>query len=203
MPKLFLPVQFCLLALFICPNVFAGNPDAGKAKSQLCAACHGADGNSPNPAWPNLAGQNEEYLIKQLMDFKSGKRKNAQMSPMASPLTSQDVDDLAAYFAAQTHKKSVAKSGDIEMGETLYRAGNLKTGVAACMACHGPTGAGNPAAKYPALAGQHADYTVLQLKAFKDGSRNNDANSIMRVIAGKMTDAEIDAVAGYIQGLYK
>ena len=203
MPKLYYPVLLSLLALFISQTTCAGEPDAGKAKSQLCAACHGADGNSPNPVWPNLAGQHEEYLLKQLMDFKSGKRQNAQMSPMASPLTEQDMEDLAAYFATQSHKKGVAKSGDIELGETLYRAGNPKTGLVACMACHGPTGAGNPAAKYPALAGQHADYTALQLKAFKSESRNNDINSVMRTIAGKMTNAEIDAVAGYIQGLYE
>lgn len=203
MPKSYCPLLLSILALFISQITLAGDPDAGRAKSQICAACHGIDGNSTNPIWPDLAGQHEEYTIKQLMDFKSGQRQNAQMSPMASPLTEQDMEDLAAYYAAQSHKLGMAKPEHIELGQTLYRAGNPKTGLVACMACHGPTGAGNPAAKYPALMGQHADYTASQLKAYKAESRNNDANSVMRSIAGKMTNSEIDAVASYIEGLYK
>lgn len=202
MYKIFFHALLSLLALFISQSTFAGDPDAGKARSQICSACHGQDGNSTNPAWPNLAGQHEEYIVKQLSEFKSGQRQNAQMSPMASPLTEQDIENLAAYYASQKHKKLSADPEHIELGEKLYRAGNPKSGLPSCMACHGPTGAGNPAAKYPVLAGQHADYTVLQLKAFKTESRNNDVNSVMRIIAGKMTNAEIKAVASYIQGLH-
>lgn len=180
----------------------AADPDSGKQKAQLCAACHGPDGNSTNPAWPSLAGQNPEYLIKQLRDFKSGARKNAQMTPMAAPLSDADMADIAAWFHSNQTKIGVASPDLLEAGQKLYRHGNAETGVPACMACHGPDGAGNPAAAYPALSGQHAEYTSTQLKAFRSEERSNDPNKIMRIVAGKMTDAEIKAVADFIQGLY-
>lgn len=180
----------------------AADLDAGKQKAQLCAACHGPDGNSVNPAWPNLAGQHPEYLIKQLKDFKSGARKNAQMAPMAAPLSDADMDSIAAWFHSNQTKTGVASPDLLEAGQTVYRHGNAKTGVPACMACHGPDGTGNPAAAYPALSGQHAVYTTAQLKAFRSGERSNDPNKIMRIVAGNMTDAEIEAVANYIQGLH-
>ncbi len=180
----------------------AGDAAAGKEKSALCAACHGADGNSPNPMWPSLAGQHAEYTAKQLHEFKNGARENPQMSPMAMPLSDEDIDDLAAYYAAQQPQPAYAGPDMLELGEQLYRAGNPRTGLAACMGCHGPDGAGNPAAKYPSINGQHAEYTAAQLQAFKAEMRHNDMNSMMRSVAGKMSSEEIEAVANYLQGLY-
>lgn len=179
----------------------AGDASAGKAKANTCAGCHGADGNSTNPAWPKLAGQHPGYLVKQLKDFKAGDRENATMAPMAAALSEQDMQDLAAYYAAQQIQYGEADPELVELGEQIYRGGNKASGVSACMACHGPAGKGNPAANFPALAGQHAAYTEIQLKAFRSGARANDYGSMMRNVAARMTDAEIKAVASYIQGL--
>jgi len=179
----------------------AGDAAAGKAKSASCAACHGPDGNSPTPAFPKIAGQHAGYLEKQLQDYKSGDRVNATMNGMAAALSDQDMADLAAYFASQTTTIGTAAPDQVELGETIYRAGNPATGVAACAACHGPTGVGNPMANFPSLKGQYADYTVLQLQHFRAGERANDAGAMMRGVAAKMTDEEISAVAQFIQGL--
>lgn len=184
------------------PAGAAGDATAGKAKAMACASCHGADGNSANPEWPKLAGQHAKYVAKQLADFKNGNRKNAMMAPMAAPLSEQDMADIAAYFESQALKGGQADPALVEAGEKLYRGGNATTGVAACMACHGPNGMGNPQANFPRLSGQHAAYTVLQLKAFRAGERANDAGKMMQNIAARMTDAEIQAVASYIEGLH-
>ncbi len=183
-----------------------GDPAAGKARSATCAACHGADGNSTNPEWPKLAGQSESYLLKQLQNFKAGAdaadgRYNASMAPMVAPLSEQDMADLAAYFASQVPKAGEADQALVELGKQVYKGGNNASGVAACAACHGPNGNGNPAAKFPMLAGQHSKYTTIQLEAFSKGQRTNDAGQMMRNIANKMTDAEMAAVAEYIAGL--
>jgi cytochrome c553 len=184
-------------------NVYAeGDVAAGKEKSQVCAACHGVDGNSPNPVWPKLAGQHAEYIIKQLKDYQSGVRENAQMSPMAANLSDQDMQDLAAYYSSQKIKHGKADPVALELGEKIYRTGNIEAGVPACTACHGPNGRGNPAAQYPALGGQHAAYTQAQLNAFRDSTRANDSHSVMRTIVGRMTDEEIKAVSEYVQGLH-
>ena len=183
------------------PAGAAGDATAGKAKAMACASCHGADGNSANPEWPSLAGQHAKYLAKQLADFKAGNRNNAMMSPMAAPLSEQDMADIAAYFESQAQKGGQADPALVEAGEKLYRGGNATTGVAACMACPGPNGMGNPQANFPRLSGQHAAYTVLQLKAFRAGERANDAGKMMQNIAARMTDAEMQAVASYIEGL--
>jgi cytochrome c553 len=175
-----------------------------KTKAAVCGACHGPDGNSVNPEWPNLAGQHPGYIVAQLKAFKSGVRKNANMNAMAAPLSDQDMQDLAGYFAGQTLKvPSVTAEAGAE-GAKLYRGGNAQTGVPACMACHGPGGAGNPGANFPALRGQHAKYTVLQLNAYKSGERVTDEGQkqIMRGIAARMSAQEIEAVANYIQGLH-
>lgn len=190
------------MLLFASNSSIAGDPANGKALSATCAACHSVDGNSVNPVWPKLAGQHASYLLKQLIEFKEGKRVNAQMAPMVASLSEEDMSDLAAYFSNQKIKHGTANPELIESGEKIYRAGDAENGVPACMACHGPAGKGNPGALYPALAGQHANYTVIQLKAFKAEERNNDANKVMRAIAGPMTDAQIEAVSEYIQGLY-
>lgn len=193
------------LAISVAASAWAegGNAEAGKTKSATCAACHGADGNSVNPEWPKLAGQHPSYLLKQLMNFKNDERVNPSMSPMAKPLSDQDMADLAAYYSSQVMKAGEADQSKVTLGEQIYKGGNNATGVAACAACHGPTGAGNPAANFPAISGQHAAYTKNQLNAFRKGERANDAGKMMRNIAAGMTDAEIEAVAEYIAGLQK
>ena len=196
----------CLLMSFSAAQVLAaGDPAAGAQKIQMCAACHGPDGNSINPAWPKLAGQHESYLLKELQDFKSGTRANPQMAPMTAALSDQDMQDIAAYYSSkslqETPLAASVESMTITLGETIYRAGETTSGQPACMACHGPGAIGNPAAKHPGLAGQHAAYTAAQLQGFKIETRKNDANNMMRDIAGKMTNEEIDAVSQYIQGL--
>ncbi|MCG7868941.1 MAG: cytochrome c4 [gamma proteobacterium symbiont of Stewartia floridana] len=180
----------------------AGNAEEGKNKSATCAGCHGAEGNSPlNPVWPKIAGQHPAYIEKQIKDFKANKRSDPMMTPMAMPLSDQDIADLAAYYSSQTVKTGVAAADKVEAGERLYRAGNADTGVAACMACHGPSGAGNPQANFPAIAGQHAAYVEKALKDFRAGNRTNDASKMMQGVVERMTDAEIAEVAQYIQGL--
>ncbi len=178
----------------------AGDVAAGKAKSATCAACHGADGNSVNPEWPNLAGQVPEYLVKQLQDYKSGARQNAVMAGMAAPLSQQDMDNLAAYYASQTLKVNPPADMDkAQAGQPLYRGGNAKTQVSACMSCHGPSGKGIPP-RFPRVSGQQAVYSENQLLAFKAGRRNNDGE-VMTRIAFRMSESEIKAVAHYMSGL--
>lgn len=165
----------------------------------VCAACHGADGNSAITANPKLAGQHPEYLVKQLTEFKSGKRANAVMSGMAATLSDEDVKKVATYFAAQSIKLGQAKTnGKGSLGEKIYRGGIAATNVPACASCHGANGAGLPK-QFPRLAGQHAEYTLTQLKNFRTGERANAP--MMMVISTKMTDAEMAAVSDYIQGL--
>lgn len=192
------------LALTASVSFAAGNAENGQTKSAACAACHGPDGNSPvNPMWPKLSGQHPKYIEKQLMDFKSGSRSDPTMAGMAAPLSDQDIADLAAYFSSQNRMGGLAAADKVHAGEQIYRAGNQTTGVAACMACHGPAGSGNPLANFPSLAGQHAAYVEKALKDFRAGTRANDTNQMMQGVAGLMTDQEITAVAQYIQGLRK
>ncbi len=189
-------------ALFSSSVLAGGDPAAGEAKSTVCTACHGPGGNSLMPNWPKLAGQHEEYLYKQLMNFKSGDRKNAQMSPQVISLNEQDFANLAAYFSSQTQKPGTADPASVELGKRIFRGGNKDTGVPACTGCHGPTGMGIGLAKFPRISGQHAAYVESTLKNFRDGTRANDPNGMMRDIAANMTDAEIAAVAQYVQGLH-
>jgi len=200
------------LALTMVTNGYtAGDPAAGKNNVTICVACHGNEGVSTTPVWPNLAGQHAEYTRKQLHDFKDGKRSNAQMSPMATPLSDTDIEDVAAYFASlktavggAVEVKNIDEKLKVKLtdGQSVYRAGNPKTGLVACSACHGPSGGGNAAAKYPVLSGQHAEYTVATLKAFRSEERANDDKNVMRTIAAKLSNTEIEAVANYIQGLH-
>ncbi len=178
------------------------NISAGKAKAQqICQACHGTDGNGISPMYPKLAGQSAEYLSKQLADFKSGARKDPIMSPMAAGLSPSDVQNLAAYFAGLTIKPGVAvgDKNTIELGKKIYRGGNAKTGVSACMSCHGPSGHGIPP-RFPRVSGQYAAYTQKQLLMFKNAARSND-NGVMTRIAFRMSEAEIKAVSEYMAGL--
>lgn len=201
MKKIVVIAATCALLGSMTAALAAGDPAAGKTKSATCAACHNADGNSTNPQYPNLAGQSADYLLKQLQEFKSGGRVNAIMVGMVAPLSPQDMADLAAYFASQKVARGATDPALKPVGEAVFRGGNLTSGVAACAACHGAVGAGNPAARFPALAGQHAEYVELQLKAFRAMERANDAGQMMRGVAAKMTDPEIKAVASYVQGL--
>ncbi len=181
----------------------AGNAAAGeKIVTGVCAACHGIDGNSVITTNPKLAQQHPEYIAKQLANFKSGERKNAVMSGMAASLSPEDMANVAAYFGSQKAKVGSAKTNAAgSLGEKIYRGGIASVGVPACASCHGATGAGIPV-QFPRLSGQHADYVVTQLKAFYSGERANDNAKVMRMIAAKMSDADMAAVADYIQGLH-
>lgn len=180
-----------------------GDPAAGQQKSGVCAGCHGPDGNSANPQWPKLAGQHAVYLYQQLKAFKGNERQNALMSPQAAGLSDQDMQDLAAYYASLPRQIGSAGEGDLTLGTALYRGGNAERGIAACMACHGPAGTGNPAAGFPALTGQHAPYVAQQLRAYRSGDRKGGQFNMMWNVAAHLTDAEIEAVAHYINGLYR
>jgi cytochrome c553 len=178
-----------------------------KIAGQVCAACHGAEGNATAPANPKLAGQIPEYVVKQLMNFKPGangrkpERENAIMMGFASQLSPQDMKDVAAFYATQKLVPDVARNKEtIELGQRIWRGGIVEKGVPACAGCHGPTGQG-VAAQYPLLAGQWAEYTEAQMKAWRSGERANDPNAMMRTVAAKLTDREIKAVSDFIAGL--
>lgn len=181
----------------------AGDAAAGKGKTSVCAACHGADGNSVVANFPKLAGQNETYLIKQMNEIKGGQRPVPEMTGLLDAMNEQDIADIAAYFAKQNGTVGHAAKDLVEKGQKIYRAGIASKGVAACTACHSPTGQGNPQAGFPALGGQHAAYTEGQLNKFRQGARNNDPQGMMQDIAAKLSDDEIKAVSSYIQGLGK
>lgn len=198
------PVLIAVLGLALgisSQTMAAGDVAAGKSKSAMCAACHGSDGNSLTEAYPKLAGQHESYIAKQLADFKSGARANAIMAPMVAGLSEQDMADLGAYFASKKMAPGAVSEDMLALGEKIFRGGNKETGVPACMACHGPTGAGVPAAAWPKLSAQYSAYIETQLHAFADGKRENDTNSMMRDIASKMSEKEIKAVSAYVFGL--
>jgi cytochrome c553 len=190
------------------PAAAKADPAKGqKIAGQVCAACHGAEGNATAPANPKLAGQVPEYIVKQLMNFKPGpngrkpERENPVMTGFASQLSPQDMADVAAFYATQKLVPDTAKNKDsIELGQRIWRGGIVEKGVPACAGCHGATGKGLPA-QYPLLGGQWSDYTEAQLVAWRSGARANDANSIMRTIAAKLNDREIKAVADYAAGL--
>lgn len=183
-------------------NKAPARPDLAKGEAKytaVCAACHGADGNSAIAANPKLAGQHPDYLVKQLQEFKSGKRNSAVMKGFAAVLTDEDMKNIGAWLAAQKAKPGYAKDRDlVALGERIYRGGIPDRQIAACAGCHSPNGAGIPA-QYPRLSGQHADYAIDQLKAFRDGARGNSLQ--MTQVAAKMNDREIRAVSDYVAGL--
>jgi cytochrome c553 len=180
-----------------------GSADAGKAKALTCTACHGPEGNSISAMWPNIAGQNAPYLLAQLAAFKDGSRVDPLMTSQAMMVSEQDMVDLAVYFESLPGAaQSVKNAGTVDRGEALYRGGNAEAGVPACLGCHGPSGRGNPAAKYPALRGQHADYTAKQLNDYASGTRETDGKThMMRDIAGRLSKEDIEALSSYVQGL--
>lgn len=168
--------------------------------TQVCSACHTADGSRGSAANPIIQGQHPEYLVKQLTEFKSGKRDNAIMKGMASALSEDDMKNVAAFYASKQPKPGAARNKElVALGEKIYRGGIADRQVPACAGCHSPSGSGIPA-QYPRLSGQHSDYTELQLKGFRDGVRKN--NAVMTGVAAKMNDREIKAVADYISGLH-
>lgn len=187
----------------------AGDAAAGKAKAAVCGACHGADGNSAAPTFPKLAGQNVNYLLKQMHAIKSGERKVPQMAGLLDGKSEQDLEDIAAYFSSQTRTIQQAKPKNLDLGERIYRAGLADKGVPACSACHSPHGNGNGPAGFPVIGGQYAEYIEAQLKAYRlghdqpDKGRTTDGQShIMRSVAYNLSDLEIEAVANYISGLH-
>jgi len=179
----------------------AADAAAGKSKSAACAGCHGVDGKALLQEYPNLAGQGARYLLKQLQEFKSGARENAIMAGMAAPLSDEDMVDIAAYYASLPAIQGVAEEKNLQMGQDIYRGGIVSVNIPACTGCHGPQGEGNPAAGFPMLSGQNSSYVYTALQSFRSGTRHNDANSMMRNIAHRLSNDEIAAVANYIQGL--
>ena len=186
-----------------------GDPEAGKAKSITCAACHGTDGNSAIPMNPKIAGQHAGYLVKQLQEFKLAAqtggaegRNNAVMNGMAMVLSDQDMLDIAAYYSSQELKLGETPEDVVARGEALYRGGDAERGITACAACHSPNGKGMNLAGFPVIGGQHATYTKTQLEMFRSGQRNNDLNGMMRDIAAKLTDDDISILSSYLEGLH-
>lgn len=208
MKKLILPLTL-LFGLVGTANAFDGNAEAGKAKSATCAACHGPDGNSQLSMYPKIAGQHAEYLYKQLADYKLGMttggkqgRANAIMYGMVATLSDQDMKDLAAYFASQRKTPGSTPEDVIEAGQQLYRGGDAERGIAACIACHGPRGAGTSLAGFPRIGFQNAEYLKLTLEEFRAGTRANDMNGMMRDVAKKLTDEDIRVLSLYLGGLH-
>jgi len=201
-----------VLAVALAPLALAaGDGKAGESKAAMCVACHGTDGNSPAPTFPKLAGLGEKYLLKQLQDIKSGQRQVAEMTGMLDGMSDQDLQDIAAFYDSQERQLAGAKEAKLELGEKIYRGGNIHTGVPACIGCHSPAGEGNSPAGYPALGGQYSTYIAKQLRAFRTAAhdpedasgRANDGDvAVMRGVAARMTDQEIDAVANFIAGLH-
>ncbi len=180
-----------------------GDAEAGKAKAVTCAACHGANGNSMTPLWPNIAGQSAKYIQEQLQAFKSGLRVNPLMTSQAMLLSDTDMADLAVYYEGlPAAAQAIANPDLLPRGQALYRGGDAVEGIPACIACHGPTGRGNPAVPYPALNGQHAAYTAKTLADYASGARKSDGlTKIMRHISERLNAEDIQALASYVQGL--
>lgn len=197
-----------LLTLSLCgmaqaADAVVGDAAAGQAKTAVCGACHGPDGNSLAPNFPKLAGQGQRYLLKQLHEIKDGKRVVLEMTGLLTNLNEQDLADIAAYYANQKGSVGAADEKLVARGEALFRGGKLNEGMPACTGCHSPNGIGNAAAGFPHLGGQHADYIKKQLTAFREGERTNDGDTmVMRSIAAKLSNKDIEALSQYIQGLH-
>ena len=184
-------------------TALVGDAAAGQAKTAVCGACHGPDGNSMAPNFPKHAGQGDRYLLKQLHEIKDGKRQVLEMTGLLANLNDQDLADIAAYYSSQKGSVGAADPALVAQGEALFRGGNLEKGMPACIGCHSPDGQGLAAAGFPHLGGQHASYIEKQLTDFREGDRTNDGDSmIMRGIAAKMSNKDIKALASYIQGLH-
>ncbi len=203
MKKLVIVMLSALVSTFASQATLAqGDAAAGQAKSALCATCHGVDGNSELSINPKIAGQNASYIVKQLQDFKSGARVGPTMAAMVAALSEEDMADIAAWYASQEATIGGADPEALELGASIYRAGNKDLSVAACSACHGPAGKGNGPAGFPAIGGQHVEYTLLQLEQFRSGERDNDPSGMMRTVVERLTDKELEALASYLAGLH-
>jgi cytochrome c553 len=195
------------LGLLATGAVAAGDPATGKLKAAVCSACHGADGNSVDAVWPKLAGQGAPYQMRQIMAIRSqhgrANPEAATMVPMIANLSDEDLADISAFFATQVSTVEAADPDLAEAGRRLYQAGDVSRNIPSCMSCHGPGGRGNLLAAFPQLGGQYAAYSAKQLRAYRDGSRTTDPAGMMRDIAGRLTDADIEAVSEYLSGLYQ
>jgi len=201
---LFVLAGFALASIQVqAQSLVEGSAEAGKSRALTCSACHGAEGNSSSPLWPNIAGQNATYLLAQMQAFKNGERSDPVMSSQAMLLSDEDMANLAVYFESlPAAAQSIADASLLERGQALYRGGNKNEEASACLACHGPSGRGNPAANYPALQGQHAAYTSKQLNDYASGTRTTDGKThIMRDIVANLDKDDIAALSSYIQGL--
>ena len=184
-------------------TIGAGNADSGKDKVATCVACHGQDGNSMVGLWSSLAGQNANYLVRQLQHIKSGKRSIVEMAGLLDNFSTKDLDDIAAFYASKNNTIGQVEADKVELGRKLYYSGSLEKGIPACTACHSPKGKGNAPAGYPLLSGQQVDYVTKSLKNYRSGERNNDESSqMMMAIAYKLDDVEIDALSSFINGLH-
>lgn len=193
----------CCAAIAVAAHGQTGNPEAGRTKATTCAACHGADGNSVAPEWPSLAGQSEAYTVRQLEAYRDLQRADVGMQQFAATLSEQDMHDIGAWYATQTLLPKGANPELVELGERIYRGGVPERGIAACIACHGPGGHGNPMSAYPRVNGQHAAYLEKTLAEYASGDRTSDSdkNQMMRNVAELLLEDEIIALASYIQGL--
>ncbi|WP_299265632.1 c-type cytochrome [uncultured Psychrosphaera sp.] len=198
-----------LVGLIGSAHAIEGDAEAGKTKSAPCAACHSADGNAALAIYPKIAGQHASYIYKQLKELKLGMtsggkegRYDPVMSAMASPLSDQDMKDLAAYFSSQTMTSGSTAESVVETGQDLYRGGDMERGIPACLACHGPRGVGHSLAGFPKISFQHSDYIKSQLEKFRDGTRSNDMNGMMQDIAVKLSDKDIEILSKYMSGLH-
>ena len=201
-----LRIAITLSSLLIAGVAFAdGDPEAGKSKASICSACHGMDGNSQIAEWPKIAGQHEGYLARQTRMVRDQQREVAQMYPIVMNLSDEDIADISAWYASQTIEPGTADEALVEQGRALYHGGNHESGVPACMACHGPAGNGIPGAGYPMVRAQHAQYTADRLRRYRDGETNGPDDPYSKIMVGvaeNLTDAEIEAVSSYIQGLH-
>ncbi len=201
-----LRIAITLSSLLIAGVAFAdGDPEAGKSKASVCSACHGMDGNSQIAEWPKIAGQHEGYLARQTRMVRDQQREVAQMYPIVMNLSDEDIADISAWYASQTIEPGTADEALVEQGRALYHGGNHESGVPACMACHGPAGNGIPGAGYPMVRAQHAQYTADRLRRYRDGETNGPDDPYSKIMVGvaeNLTDAEIEAVSSYIQGLH-
>lgn len=202
-------VRLMVLLLAVTPLAaqaqLVGDPEAGQEKAAVCASCHGMDGNSQVSMWPKLAEQHADYAARQSMLIRDQERNAPQMYPIVQGMSDQDLTDIAAYYEQQALKPGVADEALVDQGRTLYQSGNAETGVPACSACHGPSGAGIKGALYPRVGGQHADYTVKRLNDYRNGVTNGEEDpysAIMVGVAENLTDEEIQAVSSYIEGLH-
>jgi cytochrome c553 len=201
-----LRIAITLSSLLIAGIAFAdGDPEAGKSKASVCSACHGMDGNSQIAEWPKIAGQHEGYLARQTRMVRDQQREVPQMYPIVMNLSDEDIADISAWYASQTIEPGTADEALVEQGRALYHGGNHESGVPACMACHGPAGNGIPGAGYPMVRAQHAQYTADRLRGYRDGETNGPDDPYSKIMVGvaeNLTDAEIEAVSSYIQGLH-